>query len=139
MTQAARSGKQNIAEASQASDTSKKTEIHLLNVARSSQKELLQDYEDYLRQHHLPLWSKLNPQSQTLRSLGYTPNRSYTTYMTYMSHPESAANCIITLIHQTNYLLDQQIRSLETKFVTEGGLSEKMYQARTDCLKSRQK
>lgn len=139
MVQAARSGKQNIAEASQASGTSKKTELHLLNVARSSQEELLQDYEDFLRQSQLKQWPKFDPQSQTLRSLGYTPNRSYTTYLSYMSNPESAANCALTLVHQTNYLLDQQIRSLENKFVTEGGLSEKMYKARTDYLKSHQK
>jgi four helix bundle suffix protein len=44
--------------------------------------------------------------------------------------PEVAANIIICLIHQTNYLLDQQIRQLEKAFVTDGGLSERMTRAR---------
>lgn len=131
MEQAARSGKQNIAEASMASGTSKKTELHLLNVARASLEELLQDYEDFLRQHKLNLWDKNKQNSQDIRKLGYMTNRSYSTYMSYIQNPESAANCAICLVHQANYLLDRQIQAVEKDFVENGGISERLYKART--------
>lgn len=66
MVQAARSGVQNIAEGSQASGTSKKTELKLTNVARASLEELRLDYEDYLRQHGLPLWERADPRRAAL-------------------------------------------------------------------------
>src|SRR3990172_12685921 len=78
MVQAARSGRQNIAEGSQASGTSEKTEIKLIGVARASLEELLADYLDYLRQNNLPVWPKDSPQTQTVRALAYKSNRSYT-------------------------------------------------------------
>jgi len=130
MVQAARSGKQNIAEGSTVSGTSKKNEIKLVQVARGSQEELLQDYEDFLRQHRLALWTKDDHRVGTLRALAYKSNRSYTTYSTYMENPESAANCAICLIHQTNYLLDKQIRALERDFLENGGFTERLYNAR---------
>lgn len=130
MVQAARSGKQNIAEGSTVSGTSKKTEIKLIQVARGSQEELLQDYEDFLRQHHLVLWTKNDSRVGALRALAYKSNRSYMTYSTYMETPELAANCAICLIHQTNYLLDQQIRALEKEFLENGGFTERLYNAR---------
>jgi four helix bundle suffix protein len=130
MVQAARSGKQNIAEGSTVSGTSKKTEIKLIQVARGSQEELLQDYEDFLRQHNLTLWDKDDHRTKALRALAYRSNRSYKTYETYMETPEGAANCAICLIHQTNYLLDQQIRTLEKEFLEKGGFTERLYQAR---------
>lgn len=136
MVQAARSGRQNIAEGSQASGTSKKTELKLVNVARASLEELLLDYEDYLRQHHLPLWDKSDERALVVRAL--CRDRSHTTdatYRTYLEQPESAANLLICLIHQTNYLLDQQLRSLEKKFLEEGGFTERLYSVR----KARQK
>ena len=77
MVQAARSGKQNIAEGCQASGTSKKTALKLVNVARASLEELLLDYEDFLRQRSLPLWSKENAKAQEIRALAYGSNRSY--------------------------------------------------------------
>ena len=80
MVQAARSGKQNIAEGSMASGTSKKTELKLVGVARASLEELLVDFQDYLRQHSLPLWGKDHPQAREVRALCYTQNRSYATY-----------------------------------------------------------
>jgi restriction system protein len=104
MVQAARSGKQNIAEGSMASGTSKKTELKLIGVARASLEELLQDYLDFLRTKGLPVWSKDDNMAKQIRSLSYKSNKSYKTYITYLSKPESAANCIICLIHQTNYL-----------------------------------
>src|SRR5690349_8637708 len=82
MVQAARSGRQNIAEGSQASGTSKKTELKLVGVARASLEELLLDYEDFLRQSGFVLWEKNNPTSRSIRSLAYQQNRSYLTYRT---------------------------------------------------------
>ena len=66
MVQAARSGVQNIAEGSQASGTSKKTELKLTNVARASLEELRLDYEDFLRQRSLPLWATDDPRRKDL-------------------------------------------------------------------------
>src|SRR6266404_9348213 len=66
MVQAARSGVQNIAEGSQASGTSKKTELKLTNVARASLEELRLDYEDFLRQRELPLWDRKDPRRDNL-------------------------------------------------------------------------
>lgn len=130
MEQAGRSGKQNIAEGSQASGTSKKTEIKLIGVARASFEELLQDYSDYLRQHNLSIWEKDDPRSQAVRALAYIPNRSYKTYETYLEKPENASNCLICLIHQTNYLLDRQLNRLQQDFLKNGGFTERLYKAR---------
>ena len=133
MVQAARSGKQNIAEGSTASGTSKKTELKLVGVARASLEELLLDYQDYLRQHGLPLWGKDHPQARQVRGLCYKSDKSYLTYKTYTEPPASAetgANTLICLIHQANYLLDQQLRALEQEFLKEGGFTEKLYHAR---------
>jgi restriction system protein len=133
MVQAARSGKQNIAEASQASATSKKTELKLTSVARASLEELLQDYQDFLRQRNLPAWRKDDPRAQAIRRTAYKSYRSYESYRSYVeeSSPEVAANAVICLVHQANYLLDQQLRSLERQFLAEGGFTERLYQARS--------
>jgi restriction system protein len=133
MVQAARSGKQNIAEGSMASGTSKKTELKLIGVARASLEELLLDFQDYLRQKGLPLWTKDHPKAQEIRKLAYASDRSYATYKTYFeaSPPEIAANTMACLIHQTNYLLDQQLRALEKEFLEEGGFSERLYRVRS--------
>src|SRR3989440_8237045 len=132
MIQAARSGKQNILEGSLASGTSKKTEVKLTNVARASLEELLEDYRDYLRVRGLRLWEKDSREALFVRRLGRSDDVTYETYRTYIETrpPEVAANIVICLIHQTNYLLDQQIRQLERAFVSEGGLSERMMKAR---------
>lgn len=130
MIQAARSGRQNIAEGCQASGTSKKTELKLVSVARASLEELLLDYEDYLRQRNFPIWTKNTSQAQAVRALAYESNRSYMTYKTYLETPESMANCLICLIHQANYLLDQQLRALEQQFLKEGGFTERLYTIR---------
>jgi len=133
MVQAARSGKQNIAEGSMASGTSKKTELKLVGVARASLEELLLDYEDFLRQHSLPLWEKGHPKAQAIRKLAYAENKSYSTYQSYLrSDAETAANALICLIHQTNYLLDQQLRQLDKQFQKEGGFTERLYRVRKD-------
>jgi len=134
MVQAARSGKQNIIEASMASGTSKETEIKLTNVARASLEELLADYRDFLRTRGLRLWDKNSREAAYVRKLGASKDASYETYRTYLDTrpPEVVANIIICLIHQTNYLLDRQIRSLERAFIEEGGLRERMTRARLD-------
>jgi restriction system protein len=133
MVQAARSGKQNIAEGSQVSGTSKKFELKLVSVARGSLEELLVDYKDFLRQKGLPLWGKDHPKAREVRGLCYRQDRSYLTYRTYIEEgaAEVAANTMVCLVHQTNYLLDQQLRALEKVFLKEGGFTERLYQART--------
>ena len=132
MVQAARSGKQNILEGSQASGTSKQTELKLMNVARASLEELLEDYRDFLRVRKQKLWDKNSREAQFVRRLGSQKNSSYESYRTYIetrpAHIE--ANILICLIHQTNYLLDQQLRQLEQAFLEEGGLRERMTRAR---------
>lgn len=133
MTQAARSGKQNIAEGSQVSGTSKKTELKLLGVARASLEELLQDFEDFLRQRELRLWGKDSSEARAVRWLAYEENRSYGTYRTYVERDaETAANTLICLINQANYLLDQQLKALEKSFLEEGGFTERLYKKRTE-------
>lgn len=139
MVQAARSGKQNIAEGSMASGTSKKTELKLIGVARASLEELLLDFKDFLRQKELPLWGKDHKQAQQIRALAYEKNRSYATYKTYIeqSSNETAANTMICLIHQANYLLDRQLRALEKEFLKEGGFTERLYRARSQWRNGR--
>ncbi len=161
MIQAARSGKQNIVEGSVASGASKEAEIKLTNVARASLEELLEDYRDFLRTRGLPLWAKDDPRAQAVRRIAsgspvshasheshksheshrsHGTDRTYVTYETYAPYieqrdPETAANTIICLIHQANYLLDQQLHSLERTFLKEGGLRERMSRARIEARK----
>jgi four helix bundle suffix protein len=134
MTQAARSGKQNIAEGSMASATSKETEIKLTNVARASLEELQIDYEDFLRTKKLPLWEKEHRLVNRLRELNRTPNANYETFRKAIEHadPEICANTMITLIKITTYLLSRQLKTLETAFINEGGLRERMTRARIE-------
>lgn len=134
MVQAARSGKQNIAEGSKASITSTEMELKLTNVARASLEELLLDYQDFLRVRDHLLWEKNSKEALYVRKLGKSENESYETYRTYMDSrpPETLANIAICLIHQANYLLDQQIRRLEKDFLEKGGLRENMTRARLD-------
>jgi four helix bundle suffix protein len=141
MIQAARCGKQNLIEGSIASGTSKKIELNLTGIARASLGELLGDYEDFLRVRKLLLWDKNSRQARTIRNLGsgkQMPHASYESYETYRSYietgsPETAANTIICLIHQANYLIDRQIRRLEKDFLSDGGLSERMTKARIEA------
>lgn len=147
MVQAARSGRQNIAEGSRASATSSQTELRLLNVARSSLEELLLDYEDYLRHRRLRQWTPDCPEALAVRQVprkfkADSPNLSdtsdltdqerWTLYAPWLEHADPAvrANALICLINQANFLLDQQIASLETRFIEEGGYSEQLATAR---------
>ncbi len=133
---AARSGKQNIAEASVDSGTSKKIELKLTKVARGSLEELLLDCEDFLRQRDLELWGKSHSSARKIRALAYKSNKSYTTYKGFLRKPEEAANSLICLIHQTNYLLDRQLASLEKQFLKEGGFTERLYRSRRKARQS---
>ena len=139
MVQAARSGKQNIAEASMASATSKETEIKLTNVARASLEELLIDYEDFLRTNKLPLWDKEHKLTVRFRELNRTPNANYQTYIKAIENeePEICANAMICLIRIVTYLLNQQMKALEKAFINEGGLRERMTKARINQRNSR--
>jgi four helix bundle suffix protein len=133
MVQAARSGKQNIAEGSMASATSKETEIKLTNVARASLEELLIDYEDFLRTRKL-VWDKEHRYTVRFRKLNRTPNATYETYKKAIEHddPVICANAMICLIKIVTYLLSRQIETLEKAFVNEGGLWERMLKARLE-------
>ncbi|MBM3882738.1 MAG: four helix bundle protein [Verrucomicrobia bacterium] len=132
MVQAARSGKQNIAEGSQVSGTSKELELKLTNVARASLQELLEDYRDFLRTRGLTEWPPDHRYVQRLRQLNRTPGATYATFQKGIEHPDPAicANVILGLIKLTNYLLDRQLASLERAFLERGGLRERMHHAR---------
>jgi len=136
MIQAARSGKQNIIEASLASGTSKEMEIKLTSVARSSQGELLEDYRDFLRCRNLVEWHKNHRYAVHLRLLMREMPTGYEIFRKGIENgdPAISANVMIGLIKVTSYLLDQQIKHLEQEFLKEGGLRERMTRAR---LKSR--
>jgi len=132
MQQAARSGKQNIIEGSQASGTSKEMEIKLTNVARASLAELLADYEDFLRVRGGKRWEKDSKEALFVRRFALQDGMTYDRYRGFVeTRPaEIVANIAICLLHQTNFLLDRQIRALERDFLKEGGLRERMTQAR---------
>ncbi len=138
MIQAARSGKQNIIEGSMASATSKETELKLTNVARASLEELLEDYRDFLRNRKLQEWPKEHRYAKRLRDLNRKPDADYETFRKGIENPESeiSANVIIGLIKVTSTLLSNQIGRLEKDFIENGGLRERMFQAR---LKYREK
>lgn len=132
MVPTARSGKQNIAEASMASGTSKETELKLTNVARASLEELLLDYTDFLRKNNLQEWPKHHPYTLRLRDLNRLPDSNYETFRPGIENesPEICANVIIGLIKVTTYLLYKQLCKLEEDFLQNGGLRERMTQAR---------
>ncbi len=150
MVQAARSGRQNIAEGSRAAATSSQTELRLVNVARSSLEELLLDYEDFLRHRRLPQWAPDSLEASAVRSVptrfrkdqsdqpdppnltDLSDHQRYALYARWLDHADPAirANALICLINQANFLLDRQIAALEQAFVEEGGYSEQLATAR---------
>ena len=132
MVQAARSGKQNILEASKASGTSKETEIKLTNVARASLEELLEDYRDFLRVRKLEEWPRKHRYTQRLRNLNRQPDANYEIFRKGIENtdPAISANAMIGLTKVTNFLLDRQIKQLEQAFLEEGGFRERMTRAR---------
>jgi four helix bundle suffix protein len=155
MVQAARSGVQNIAEGSQASGTSKKTELKLTNVARSSLEELKLDYEDFLRQRGLPLWDKSDPRRAELIARrpvtaddvaawvkescgrdglhgqdGQKALSTTSTSSTKSSYSEFAANSALVLLAVACSLLDRQLTAQASAFEHEGGFTERLYRQR---------
>ena len=125
MEQAARSGKQNIVEGVGQSETSKKGEIKLLGVAKASFEELLSDYEDYLRQHELPIFSKFDSRTTVFRQTAFRLSNlgNLSDLGNLIERPElpetpaAAANFLLTLCHQVTFLLDRQIKACEDKFI----------------------
>ena len=161
MVQAARSGVQNIAEGSQASGTSKKTELKLTNVARASLEELRLDYEDYLRQRGLAQWPREDARRAELIARRPTtadgvaawarsvhdgqhgrhgqseqsrlkPKSTESIQSTKSTYPEIAANGALALLAVACALLDRQIATLEKTFVEEGGFTERLYRVRSE-------
>jgi len=134
MVQAARSGKQNIVEASL--EKSLKMNIKLNGVSRASYGELLEDYKDFLRLRNLLLWDKSDPRVQEIRSWRIRTNGTNWTNLTNLTNwtnsAERFANLMISLISKENYLLDKMIHSLEEKFIREGGYSEQLSQRRQE-------
>lgn len=148
MLQAARSGRQNIAEGSRAAATSSQTELRLLNVARSSLEELLLDYEDYLRHRRLPQWAPESPEARAVRAVAARGDLTdlptaerWALYAPWLEHADPAvrANATICLIHQANYLLDRQLAALERAFIEDGGYSEQLATARLAARARRRK
>ena len=132
MVQAARSGKQNIVEGSEDGQTSSEMEIKLMNVARGSLQELRADYHDYLNTHHLSLWDIDSERQRKLRDFCHSHN-DYSAYAPLVAkmNDEEMANLLLTLCHQTDKMMCAYIEKLEKRFVTEGGIKERMHAART--------
>lgn len=132
MIQAARSGKQNIAEGNQAAATSSETEIKLTNVAKASLEELLDDYEDYIRVRNLEQWGKSHPRYDKMIQYARS-DKFHNEYALQIQHmnDEEISNLCITLIHQAISMLHNLITTMQNRFVTEGGIKERMHQART--------
>lgn len=133
MIQAARSGKQNIIEGCAASSTSAKTEIKLVNVAKASLKELLEDYEDYLKTRNHPQWIKGGTEFEAMRKLGSEHNdAAFFMNIIATRPPETIANMAIILINQADYLLFRQLGKLSEGFIKNGGFSERMSKLRRE-------
>ena len=144
MVQAARSGVQNIAEGSQASGTSKKTELKLTNVARASLEELRLDYEDFLRQRSLPIWKREDPLRQNLIDRRCVTADDVAVWVRdhrgsglggpsgQNPYPELAANAALVLLAVACSLLDRQIASQASAFEAEGGFTERLYRIRSE-------
>ena len=131
VVQAARSGKQNIAEGCAAASTSAETEIKLLGVARASMQETLLDYEDYLRTRHLEQWAINDPRTKQIQEYSKKHNRpeDYTKDIDKRS-PEALCNIAITLIHQYDNMMGRLMDRLQKDFVEKGGIREQMTAAR---------
>lgn len=136
MVQAARSGKQNIVEGSEDGQTSSEMEIKLLNAARGSLHELRSDYQDYLNTRHLTTWASDSDRQKRLREYCHSHN-DYSDYAPLVEkmNDEEMANLLLTLCHQTDKMMCTYIEKLEHRFVTEGGIKERMHAARTGYRK----
>lgn len=131
MIQAARSGKQNIVEGSL--ENSIESNLKLTGVARASYGELLEDYRDFLRQNNMEIWQKTDARVVVIRKMRINTNRSNETngtYETYLGNPEGFANLLITLCFKQGFLLDQLIKSINNRFIREGGFRENLFKKR---------
>lgn len=140
MEQAARSGMQNILEGNQ--QEGMKGYIKLCGIARGSLEELLNDYLSYARQHGIVVWDRgrvgreLPEVEQVWSVLRATPVLPSSPDFPHLpDHPERAVNLLITLVHQSNYLLDKLVVSLKDKHMHEGGLTEELYRKRVEYRK----
>ena len=131
MVQAARSGKQNIIEGYAAGATSSEAELRLFNVAKSSLKELLADYEDYLRTRNLRQWKQDSIEFKSAQALGKEHDDSEF-WMNIVStrSDETIANIAIIILYQTDYLLHRFMKKVSSRFVDEGGFREKLSRLR---------
>lgn len=141
MVQAARSGKQNIAEGSSFSATSKKLEMNLINVAKSSLKELRADYEDYLRTRGHRIWEDGSVEVEAMRKIGREHNDDVAYFMKIAETrpPETLANVVRCLILQNDFMLFRQLEALENDFLKNGGFSERMAKKRIEVIKRNNK
>ena len=132
MVQAARSCKQNIAEGSAASGTSKETEIKLTNVARATLDELIEDYNDWLKAHNADVWPAADEKAKAARDFAIK-NAEWEAWKPFFESrsPETLANLMLTVCHQTRYMLDKMIMRQEEDFKKFGGVRERMHAART--------
>jgi restriction system protein len=130
MTQAGRSGKQNIVEGYELN--SLEGYIKFLGIAKGSIKELEEDCEDYLRQRGLEIWDKDDPRMSEIREMRVVrePFPHIPQYPHIPHDPELAANLLIMLCQRSNYLLEKQIESLRAKFIKEGGFRENLFKER---------
>jgi four helix bundle suffix protein len=135
MVQAARSGKQNIIEGVEAAVTSKETELKLVNVARASLGELLEDYFDYLATRGFTVWEKDSEKALFVRKKSQEPEAGYETFREFVeTRPdEVVANIAICLIHQCRYLLERFLKQREEAFKAGGGLRERLTNARIEA------
>ena len=137
MVQAARSGKQNIAEGCSAGTTSRETELKLVNVARASLQELLLDYEDWLRVRDMAPWALDDPRcEQTRRAVAQHNDSAYYREAIKDRSSETIANIAITLIHQADVMLRRLLEHLQREFLVQGGIKEEMTRARIEYRKS---
>ncbi len=132
MIQAARSGKQNIIEGTEAGETSTETHIKLLNVARSSLQELREDYRDYLQSRNLSIWSSEHNRYEKMTRFCKRHNQveDYKPFFEKWTN-EEMANTALTLCFMTDRMLNNQLKKLESDFVKQGGIKERMHAART--------
>ena len=131
MVQAARSGQQNIVEGSADGVTSMEMELKLLNVARSSIKELKEDYEDYITSRHLQRWKSGHERYDGMLRYCRKHNRieDYQDYFEKWTD-EEMANVALTLCHMVDKMMTTYQRQQEETFVKEGGIKERMTAAR---------
>ena len=139
MIQAARSGKQNIVEGNSDIVTSLEMGIKLINIAKSSFKELLSDYEDYLRVNNHEQWSNTSEKYTAMRKLGIDGNNQYILSIAKSRSLDIVANMAIILLNQEDYLLHKFLLSLSENFTQEGGFKEKMYRKHLEYRNSEKK